>query len=308
MTKSLEIFMHRLIDYAGLFPPAELDMPTAAQTFARHLDSDFSWMLGSFICPAGRLDELAAERRHIDRHAPISVSVLGTRPGGQGRFEESAAADAAVVTRLEKEGWMRALQLEVKWPLVEISTDALNRYIDALTRFGCTFERFFFEIDRTTTWERDVIAMARALRDSDGPLGFKIRTGGVTAELYPNADEVASAIQACRETGIPLKATAGLHHPIRHRRTDPAVMEHGFFNVFGAAVLAHSASVDRETLLAIIQEEVPASFQFDLGRFRWNDHVVTDDELRAARSSLAFSFGSCSFDEPLEDLSEAGLL
>jgi hypothetical protein len=308
MTKSLEVFMTRLIDYAGLFPPARLDMPASVQAFARHLDSDFRGMLGCFICPVRRLDELVEEWTRIGKQVPIPVAVLGTRPGDHGRVDEIAAADAAVVARLESEGSMRAFQLEVKWPISQVSVEALNRYTASLAESGCRFERLFFEIDRTTEWDGNVVTMANVLANSQGQPGFKIRTGGVTADLYPSSKEVASAILACRDAGVRFKATAGLHHPIRHRRTGPEVMEHGFFNVFGAGALAHAASADHQTLISVIEDRRLENFQFDPGGFKWADHELSIEELSAARSGLAFSFGSCSFDEPLQDLSNAGLL
>ena len=71
MTPTLKTFMHGLIDYAGLFPPARLSMPDAAATFARHLEGEYAWMLGAFICPVGRLDALDGERSTLEPHGPI---------------------------------------------------------------------------------------------------------------------------------------------------------------------------------------------------------------------------------------------
>ena len=56
--ESLRILLSDAIDYAGLFPPASLDMPAAAENFARYLNCEFRWMLGRFVVPAERLAEL----------------------------------------------------------------------------------------------------------------------------------------------------------------------------------------------------------------------------------------------------------
>ncbi len=58
VAESLRILLSDAIDYAGLFPPASLEMPAAAQNFARYLNGEFRWMLGRFVVPAERLLEL----------------------------------------------------------------------------------------------------------------------------------------------------------------------------------------------------------------------------------------------------------
>lgn len=57
MNKPLRFLLENLIDYAGLFPPAELPMAEAVKNFAAYRQSEHSWMLGKFIVPASRLEE-----------------------------------------------------------------------------------------------------------------------------------------------------------------------------------------------------------------------------------------------------------
>src|SRR5262249_52657750 len=54
---SLRILIEGLIDYAGLFPPAALDMPTAARKYAEYRGSEYRWALGRFVVPVAKLDE-----------------------------------------------------------------------------------------------------------------------------------------------------------------------------------------------------------------------------------------------------------
>ena len=48
----------------------------------------------------------------------------------------------------------------------------------------------------------------------------KVRTGGVTADLFPPARDLARFLEACAAEDVAFKATAGLHHAVRsaHRR------------------------------------------------------------------------------------------
>ena len=134
----------------------------------------------------------------------------------------------------------------------------------------------------------------------------KIRTGGITEDAFPTPETVASFIRACRSVGIAFKATAGLHHPLRCLR--PLTYEpnaavgtmHGFLNVFLAAAMTEDAE-------AILRETDANAFTFDEDGVNWRDRRVTLDELAATRQ-FATSFGSCSFEEPIDDLKELGWL
>lgn len=126
-----------------------------------------------------------------------------------------------------------------------------------------------------------------------GELGLraKVRCGGATAPRIP---DLAEFIAACRRLGVPFKATAGLHHPLREDD------EHGFLNLLAAAVFG-----DEEEALA---EEDRSAFEITDEVFIWRDHEAGADEIARARRELFVSFGSCSAQEPIDGLRELGLL
>ena len=138
-------------------------------------------------------------------------------------------------------------------------------------------------------------------------LRAKIRTGGVTPDAIPPIHRVATFIQACYQRQVPFKATAGLHHPVRcvrpltYARDAPTAMMHGFLNVFIAAALPLFAA-------EILLEENPRAFSFEDGGLWWRDQRVTSEELARLRQEFAISFGSCSFEEPIDELREIGWL
>lgn len=122
-------------------------------------------------------------------------------------------------------------------------------------------------------------------------LRVKVRCGGASA---PSIDSLAGLMRRCREQGIPFKATAGLHHPVRRDGS------HGFLNLLAAAIFG-----DEERVLA---EEDEGAFRLDDGAFAWRERSASLDEIRAARQSLFVAFGSCSFSEPAEELVSLGFL
>src|SRR6266568_7065121 len=77
---TLRSFLSGIIDYAGLFPPAGLDMQTAVNNYAEYRAGEDRELLGRFVVPASRLAEFAdASRGFLERgdgSVPWCLSVL----------------------------------------------------------------------------------------------------------------------------------------------------------------------------------------------------------------------------------------
>jgi len=58
---ALDALLTGLVDYAGLFPPAGLDMRAAVRAYDAYRRGPHTRLLGSFVVPAARLDEFGAE-------------------------------------------------------------------------------------------------------------------------------------------------------------------------------------------------------------------------------------------------------
>jgi hypothetical protein len=117
----------------------------------------------------------------------------------------------------------------------------------------------------------------------------KVRCG----PAVPLVSELAEVVRACREHGVPFKATAGLHHPVRQEG------QHGFLNLLAAAVFG-----DEEAALA---EEDLGAFRLDRESFRWRERAASVADVEQGRK-LFVAFGSCSFSEPVDDLVALGFL
>ncbi len=151
----------------------------------------------------------------------------------------------------------------------------------------------------------------------------KLRTGGVVEDAFPAVEQIAGFIARCAELGVPFKATAGLHHPLRCIRpltyapdSREATM-HGFLNLFTAAAVAWSAvcsgeAVSRALLATCLGDGDRADWHFDEDGVTWSGGEepirIGVETLRSMRSRLALSFGSCSFEEPLCEMREIDLL
>lgn len=297
---SLRALLHGVIDYAGLFPPAKLPMPDAARRFAGYRTSADAWALGRFVVPAARLGELAAARASVGSAGDPSPWPVSALLAGDG------LADAALAAAHANRDGIAVDSVECKIPGVRDGGTLgapLRRILQALPRGTA----LFVEIPP----DGDVEAMVAAV----GAAGAraKIRSGGITADLFPPSTAVAQFLAACVRQGVAFKATAGLHHPIRARYRltyepdAPVGTMFGFLNVLLAAAFLRDGASEEEAR-AIVECERAADFRFDDGGVSWRERCVSTAQLRDVRGALALSFGSCSFEEPVEDLRRLALL
>ena len=94
---------------------------------------------------------------------------------------------------------------------------------------------------------------------------------------------------------------------MRQFREEVKTKMHGFLNVLGAAVLAAEHQWDANQAVMMLEDEDPESFSFTDDFFAWRDWKIDTERLKSRRS-LVRSFGSCSFDEPRDDLRALRLL
>jgi len=317
MNPCAHALLEGIIDYAGLFPPAELSMEDAYSRYLRHRRSDAGWMLARFVCPAGRLGELEALLdAGSEGEPPVAIAVLGRGGSSLDEFAAGAEADAALIRGFVKglESRTTADVYEVKLPQAGGAAVAVEKAWRSLTGNGSVEITPFFEVSLLGDWRPRLPAAAAAVRDTTraaGPgrrLGLKIRCGGLDAAAIPEPMAVAAAIATCRATGVPLKATQGLHHPFRHTDASLGAVVHGFLNLFTASVMAWVHDAPVRTLTEIIADTVPQSFVIEADRLRWRNLEASADDVAAARAGLLTSFGSCSFSEPLGDLESLHIL
>ncbi len=312
MTNSLKIFLSQIVDYAGLYPPANLPLEEAFCNFVKYQHDAEVWMLSRFVIPAKRLAELSQLADVFPRDDVLSFSVLGRGGKDADEFLENLKLDLADIhTFREVHGAGVVVDMfEISLPasifVDRASTHALvNEAADVLNKNGLAV---FFEAPFGEGWQARAEKLIRSLRKlKDKHVGFKLRTGGVTADAFPSTEQVAWAITSTRDAGVPIKATAGLHHPVRHYNESVQTKMHGFLNVFCAGVLAVVKNVSVEQIQAVLEDEDPANFIFDEAGFTWSDLRIVTTEVADARHQIV-SFGSCSFDEPREDLRSIGLM
>ena len=311
-----------VVDHAGLFPPAALAMAPAVRRHAAYRGGAAAWMLGRFVVPAARLDELA--------EAVAALPAADAAAGGTWRLS-ALAAGAAELARIDAFNARHAVRDATGSATRDAASgDGVALVVD-MVELKAADAAGVREIARAVAahagapWaaeayvevplDADPAPLAAAARD--GGVRLKARTGGVTAEAFPAPAALLRFLAACAARDVPAKATAGLHHALRgeHPLTyEPGCARgtmFGFLNVLLAAAFLR-AGADPAALLALLEERDPASLAADDAGVSWRGPagVLRADgaALAAPRARGVASFGSCSFEEPVTELRALGLL
>jgi hypothetical protein len=287
---AIHVLLRDSIDYAGLFPPAGLDMSTASSNYAAYRAGEWAWALGRFIVPASRLSELQAQGA-----GPWLIAAL---------IGPDLAADLEQIAAFNR-GHVQAGAAAARVDTVELKASSVGTIEDSMRRIPSDLQGYV-EIPIDQDPSPLVSAIAR--------LGVraKVRTGGVTRDAFPPTPHLVRFLRACIGSRVPFKATAGLHHPLRaeYRLTyeldSASGTMFGFLNLFLATAFLRSGAGE-DVAAQILEEGSPEAFGFADNGVSWRDRRLDLDALRQGRQALV-SFGSCSFTEPIEELQALQLL
>ncbi len=316
-TRGARALLSGLFDYAGLFPPAALSLDDALSEWRRHRESAARWMLGAFVLPVRLLPDLA---ERLEPHESVPLSLLPTGGPDTGLWLDALHADLrSIQAFLQAAPDCVASSFEARMPL-----DAQGDHAPAfLTRTARLLRDF--ESDRTTVylepgWSAEAIDdLPRTLQsiaehnaqEGGSVFAAKLRMGGVTADAFPSPDSIAAALVAIRDAGVPFKCTAGLHHPVRAYHDSVQTEMHGFLNVFAAWTFAHALDADADHLARVLATTDADAFRVSEQGIAWcagegASLHASPDQIRLARR-WGQGIGSCSFDEPVADLSTLGI-
>ena len=303
--------LERLIDDAALFPPAELPLRAALRHHARLRESAYWWIAGRFVVPASRLDELASVR---DSAQALELSVIldSAMRGAKG---DTVRADLHRIDRVLGTAGITVASLELRVPGAGLDQAGLTRSVSEIAqRWPSEPVSFWYEPSYNAGWTTPpdaALAALAAVRGTAPPnvtVGAKVRCGGQGAGATPSVDDLAAFVVAAHAHEVPWKATAGLHHPVRGAHgVAGGVVPHGFLNLFVAGAALHAGVLDAARVTDVIAETEPRAFVVDPAHVAWRDVRVEAEQVGAARERCV-SFGSCSFDEPVNDLRELGIL
>ncbi|HEV2578088.1 MAG TPA: hypothetical protein VGU25_12830 [Acidobacteriaceae bacterium] len=269
------------IDYAGLFPPAALDLETTVRNYADYRSGRDEWALGRLVLPAGKVAEFG-DRWPEYVEWPISL-LLGSDYDAEMRL---------------------AIDVGLRLDAVECRPERLENIAEIRRRMPSEGE-LFVEAPSGCAPE-DLIAAA-----ATAGACAKIRTGGVVPQAVPPSNVVAAFLTTCVRQRVRMKATAGLHHAIRgeqkltYEPQSATAYMHGFVNLFVAAAAAYQGA-DEGVVSEILGDEACGHFDASENELRWRERSFSMGDIRKMRDEFLAGFGSCSFEEPIEELRAMG--
>jgi hypothetical protein len=273
----------RLFDDASLFPPASLPMADAVAGHGRHQAAWYREMSGPFVCADTKITELSAA---LTAAGVAEVDLALVLPGG------AAGLDAAV-DGVFADPRLRLRAVEVPAAASDSISTAVADVAAALDRTPLAGAAAFIEVAA-----RDFTPAAARAVDEHRYLA-KVRTGGTTAAAFPDDQTLANCLVTLAQARLAFKCTAGLHHAVRHRAADTGFEHHGFLNVL-LAVAAALDDASREQVATELSDRDATRVTAKISNL--------DTETVAATRSLFTSFGTCSTDEPVNDLVTLGLV
>ncbi|WP_433054927.1 hypothetical protein [Dactylosporangium sp. CS-033363] len=270
MSNAVPPLLTALVDDAAVFPPGSAPLAEAVPAHANHRRSWYAQLIGPLLLPlADRGGATSDTEVGLIGEPGALETTLGDLPPGTRQLESPVA----------KRGEDPRPGIERLAALMRKSEEPWQWYLEVPLAWGLMSGL-------------DAIA---ALRAEGLPVAAKFRTGGLAAELFPSPADLASVICACRDRDLPFKLTAGLHHAVRHTDAETGLVHHGFLNIL-AAVLGAADGLSPADLTVILSTTEPmplaAQVQPHLERER----------------PLWVGFGSCSVQDPVDDLVALGLL
>jgi hypothetical protein len=293
VSTTVHALLEGAVDYAGLFPPAKLSMRDAVERYAAYRGTTHAWMLGRFVVPATRLQEFA--------DAAGAVAGSDATPWRLSVVAEDVERGVGLINAFHRDqGWAVCDVVEVRASTVA-DVETVARVV------GTTAFRAYVEVPIAD----DPGDLIRAIAAHG--LSAKIRTGGVVATAIPPAAHIVRFLSHCVRSGVPFKATAGLHHPMRgdyrltYEADSPTATMFGYLNVFLAAALLYNGASERDAI-EMLEERDAGSVRINGEGLSWRGRIISSGDISALRREALAGFGSCSFTEPVDEIVALGFV
>ena len=253
-------------------------MPEALRAHFALREGGRSGLLGVFLCQASRLPELITELIKLKPKQPLPLSlIIDTGLGGVPK----------AISIVESRSELLSLRM-VEMPA---PSDVDEVWLERVSEFVPEDVVRVVEPQRGVGW---LDGVRKVIEHGSWP---KIRCGGVSSENFPSVDEVADFLSVVSgASGASFKATNSLHRAVRHDDPGSGFAHHGFLNLLVAVARSLSGGNVRD---ALSSTDGPALAEEARG--------LSEQACKAVRALFA-SYASATFDEPVTDLEELGLL
>jgi hypothetical protein len=270
-------------------------MQRSVERYADHLRGPYGWMLGRFIAPCQRLDELSEVTRprsnltfgprSLDAVSSGDLEMALSAIDRFNRPHETASDKEARVARIDG---------------LEIQVDSVGE-VHRIAGHVLSSLRIWFAITPGPDFEE---MLSAAIRMGNSAI---LHLDGHTEAAPPDTAAIAAFLLSSLRTGVFCK--------IRHRTGDGSRPRPGLTNlVLGAAVardLVMRFRPDREivdTVARLLDDTDPHQFLWQDDGVTWRELRVTSHAIDTARRWFARRAGPSSFDAAVSELHAFGIV
>jgi hypothetical protein len=268
-----------IVDDAAIFPPGDAALAEAHAAHLARRAQPHGDLVGTFVVRDTDLPALKA--------TPAALSVVLSGGAGQVAGTVSLARKLHIA--------VEGLEIALRDPLDPAgAARRVTAAVDAARAEGQLDDHVPIYVELPPP-ESQASWMAAADEVAAQEFRLKFRTGGLESHQFPSPDALARLIDVALDRETPFKCTAGLHRAVRHTGAD-GFEHHGFLNVLVATRLAFDGASQQEVCGVLERRDGEALAA-----------EARELDLAGARRWFT-SFGSCSVDEPRDDLLALGLL
>lgn len=312
--QSLNIFMHKLLDYAGLFPPAKLPLHESLVNYSSYTKHKQNNWLGKFILPIHKINEcmeiMTKQNVFNNNKNKVEFSIILNSCEKFNDLNGIIKNDLSIIKCMSENlsNDIEIDSIEFYPPKEVYQPDKVALFSTMLDLVNEAFysekniKYKYLEIPFSENINEYIDLIAKCNSKNRDKIFIKLRTGGITPAQIPTAYHIAQAIRLCAEQQIPLKATAGLHVPVPNDNPEVGARLHGFFNIFSCLLLCYSKLLSITEMEYIITNYSYSDFSFSSTGLTVGNKFISNEKMSELRNSFIKSFGTCSFLEPIEHL------
>jgi hypothetical protein len=284
------------IDYAGVFPPAELPIERAFRNYLGYRRNPGAQLLGRFVCTLPHLPAITELLKRSDEKKVYLTLITPTLEAPEVMSRNAPLRVTALETKVEPASFL-SLEQRIR----SFSDRKVDVLVEPLCSAAPTLEILTPMLDMISRIGADLTRGSR--------IGLKLRLG-VPSDLHvPKLSDLAAILLACAVRGIPLKLTQGLQHPFTAASPGGGYRHFGLINVLCAALIASSSRRRSQTqLLELLQGDISKLVKFGPTTLTYGSEEFSVVQIKKARTRLLVSVGSFDFEEPRSELQELGYL
>lgn len=325
MNFALQILCHRLFDYAGLFPPAKLDLNSALQYYLDYQIHKYHDMLGKFVLPANKCRETDFFLSQNKTLSVVPFSVLLSQAKNLNAFFDVLQEDYNNLCVLAKNDNCIISSFEFSLP-----SDCFHEHENLFSVFDKIQKQFlslknlskqtafFCEIPFLPHEEMNLILfkIKQFNEIKQNKISIKIRTGGITPQSIPTIETLTNTFLLLAKHSLSFKVTAGLHVPVPNFNQTVNAQMHGFLNVIFSSFFAFFYDLYFQKSSCSIKQTIAALLQsIDYSNCRIQNEGVSvfinDKEMFFSNKTISVfrenyfkGIGTCDFFEPIDLLFE----